>query len=360
MPLFNHPRIGGPLISSTAGSVLFVGTNGIFQQDNSNLFWDDSNNRLGIGTASPGAPLSIVNTVDSAPIAQWVGDGANCNPRFERYQANAAPVSFIGVKGRGSFASKGQTLSGDQLVAFVARGVDNAGTPAMTGNLAEVRFIAGQNFTTAAQGCYFEFYTVPSGSTTQTLRGTVSMGGDLLWGTGTEPGGTRGKTLTMGDNNGNPTPGTDTASWFVKLVAGVAECFTTDEGGTTTQQSPHAMDSPGGQDSDLPLPIIIKHENCYTGHREWLHLSALAKAVEALTGQQFVFTEELSPAEIRDWDADQRMFEAERKEKLVRWARQKKDFDDGIGDNPGPPPQQAPRKPIPGWLRTRLSPGGRP
>lgn len=37
----------------TAGSVIFAGTNGSFTQDNANLFWDDTNNRLGIGTTGP-------------------------------------------------------------------------------------------------------------------------------------------------------------------------------------------------------------------------------------------------------------------------------------------------------------------
>lgn len=37
----------------TAGSVLFAGTGGILQQDNSNLFWDNTNKRLGIGTSAP-------------------------------------------------------------------------------------------------------------------------------------------------------------------------------------------------------------------------------------------------------------------------------------------------------------------
>jgi hypothetical protein len=43
----------------TAGSVVFAGTSGVYSQDNSNLFWDDSNNRLGIGTTSPAAPLHV-------------------------------------------------------------------------------------------------------------------------------------------------------------------------------------------------------------------------------------------------------------------------------------------------------------
>ncbi|PIR72190.1 MAG: hypothetical protein COU42_02085, partial [Candidatus Nealsonbacteria bacterium CG10_big_fil_rev_8_21_14_0_10_36_24] len=34
----------------TAGSVVFAGASGILAQDNSNFFWDDTNDRLGIGT----------------------------------------------------------------------------------------------------------------------------------------------------------------------------------------------------------------------------------------------------------------------------------------------------------------------
>jgi hypothetical protein len=37
----------------TAGSVVFAGTSGTYTQDNANLFWNDSQNRLGIGTTSP-------------------------------------------------------------------------------------------------------------------------------------------------------------------------------------------------------------------------------------------------------------------------------------------------------------------
>ncbi len=36
----------------TAGSLLFAGTSGVLSQDNTNLFWDDSNNRFGLGTNS--------------------------------------------------------------------------------------------------------------------------------------------------------------------------------------------------------------------------------------------------------------------------------------------------------------------
>ncbi len=43
----------------TSGSVPFIGASGALTQDNSNLFFDDTNNRLGIATASPTTPLDI-------------------------------------------------------------------------------------------------------------------------------------------------------------------------------------------------------------------------------------------------------------------------------------------------------------
>jgi hypothetical protein len=60
------PISSGGTGSSTAltqGSVVFAGAAGVFSQDNANFFWDDTNNRLGIGTTSPAEKLHIqVNT----------------------------------------------------------------------------------------------------------------------------------------------------------------------------------------------------------------------------------------------------------------------------------------------------------
>jgi hypothetical protein len=51
----------------TAGSVLFAGTSGILQQDNSNYFWDDSNNFLGLGiNSSLKSRLNVVGTTTAS------------------------------------------------------------------------------------------------------------------------------------------------------------------------------------------------------------------------------------------------------------------------------------------------------
>jgi len=51
--------MGSTDTNATAGSILFsTGTK--VQQDNANLFWDDTNNRLGVGTATPGNRLDVL------------------------------------------------------------------------------------------------------------------------------------------------------------------------------------------------------------------------------------------------------------------------------------------------------------
>jgi hypothetical protein len=51
----------------TLGSVPFTGAGGLISQDNANFFWDDTNNRLGINTNTPGNSLDV-HTSGTNPI----------------------------------------------------------------------------------------------------------------------------------------------------------------------------------------------------------------------------------------------------------------------------------------------------
>jgi hypothetical protein len=77
--------IGDTITGATQGSVLFTGASSVLAQDNSNLFFDDSNNRLGIGTNSPSHTLHVRNqtVAASAPIARFESDEGNI--LFNRY-----------------------------------------------------------------------------------------------------------------------------------------------------------------------------------------------------------------------------------------------------------------------------------
>ena len=47
-----------PITSGTAGRILFEGAGNVLQES-SNLFWDNTNGRLGIGTSTPANPLDV-------------------------------------------------------------------------------------------------------------------------------------------------------------------------------------------------------------------------------------------------------------------------------------------------------------
>lgn len=59
-----------PITSGTVGRVLFEGTGNVLQES-ANLFWDNTNNRLGIGTASPLVSTDI-RTSSNSPITPLV------------------------------------------------------------------------------------------------------------------------------------------------------------------------------------------------------------------------------------------------------------------------------------------------
>lgn len=126
----------------TAGSVLFSAS-GAISQDNASLFWDDTNNHLGIGTTAPDAPLTIrandavpstgihvtADAADTVGITVDVGSGtitrgisvASSNGGYgvdafagtdgTGIQGTAEGPSSIGI--RGYVASGGTAVRGD-------------------------------------------------------------------------------------------------------------------------------------------------------------------------------------------------------------------------------------------------------
>lgn len=61
----------GTTTQFTQGSVVFAGASGVYTQDNSNLFWDDTANYLGIGTAPSGNSLGLHLSNDGQVGTMW-------------------------------------------------------------------------------------------------------------------------------------------------------------------------------------------------------------------------------------------------------------------------------------------------
>jgi len=57
----------------TSGSVLFAGSGGLISQDNANLYWDNVNKRLGIGTTSPRNKLDAEGDIGQGTYSTTTG-----------------------------------------------------------------------------------------------------------------------------------------------------------------------------------------------------------------------------------------------------------------------------------------------
>ena len=106
-------------VHGAAGKVQFSEGN-TFASDTL-LHWDNTNNRLGIGTASPSVPLHVYSTTTSGALINY--DGTSNSEYGLRIQSNANGGNFEGDFTNGTtalldlFANAGTTSGGDLLVA---------------------------------------------------------------------------------------------------------------------------------------------------------------------------------------------------------------------------------------------------
>lgn len=78
--------VNATLSGKTPGSVLFAGTGGLIQQDNASLFFDDTNNRLGLLTITPARTLDVNGSSIYRGSIRYADAGAS-NANWEVFQA---------------------------------------------------------------------------------------------------------------------------------------------------------------------------------------------------------------------------------------------------------------------------------
>lgn len=121
---------GGALTPSwfapTLGSVLFAGASGALTQDNASLFFDDTNNRLGVGVAASENTVVIGGTTYGSTFSVHAEDGADlAEYSVHRHAATAAVgAQIVAVRSRGNEATETAVQSGDNLLRILSAGHD--------------------------------------------------------------------------------------------------------------------------------------------------------------------------------------------------------------------------------------------
>jgi hypothetical protein len=184
----------GTATAFTAGSVVFAGASGTYSQDNANLFWNDTDNRLGIGTSTPGYAIDIASSDTTAGIGYAARIRANAT-------AGAGAIQFTdsGVTAQLGYISASATditiqADGTSVVRFIAGGSTRfqIGASGQFGIGGATYGTSGQVLTSGGASAA-PTWSTPTTGTVTSVSGTGTVNGITLTGTVTSTG-----SLTLG------------------------------------------------------------------------------------------------------------------------------------------------------------------
>jgi hypothetical protein len=149
----------------TTGSILFQGASGL-AEDNANFFWDDTNDRLGIGTT---APLSLLTIGSGTPTTAANGFNFGTDTAANLYRSAASTI-----KTDGNLAVTGtSTLTGH--IGLSAAAPDEPLQDSTGGTSSALSVLSAKESFTATSGFHVglssAIYANPSANSTMTLHG---------------------------------------------------------------------------------------------------------------------------------------------------------------------------------------------
>jgi len=139
--------IGGTITSATQGSVLFAGAAGVMAQDNAKLFWDDTNDFLGLGTATPASPLDVLPTAVTTQANDYVS-GVNVNGSFTKNDTNTRQFYVNQIKPTFNFGGSNANTTVDVLSIDTT----NTATTGLTANLINAKYGGTSQFKVSSAG----------------------------------------------------------------------------------------------------------------------------------------------------------------------------------------------------------------
>jgi hypothetical protein len=177
--------------SLTSGRVIFAGASGLLT-DSSDLFWDNTNARLGIGTSSPAYRLDVLRNVNGANLInidnQWGTSGANAGLQLTTADVAGSSTSTFTLQkyknGQVSIANNETnaaanmvfTVGASERVRITSAGDVGIGTSSPVSQLT----IYSSSGTASGQYNSPSTITLWNGSTAGDIGGTIAFGGSSL------------------------------------------------------------------------------------------------------------------------------------------------------------------------------------
>jgi len=180
---------------------------------NSNLYWENTNGRLGVGTSTPQYRLTVAgdgtSNLSSVMGVEAYGTGAGSNT-----------LAIIMRRAGGTQAVPTATSNNESLGTFGFQGHTGGGFSANLSSFIGAQ--ATENWTVGANGSGMNFHTTPNGSTTNVKRLGIASDGNIIVGSGTSATENNAITVALTNNTGAACTAGD-----IVIVGGVDNSFTT-------------------------------------------------------------------------------------------------------------------------------------
>lgn len=254
--------IGSTITSGTEGSVLFAGASGVLAQDNTNFFWDDTNNQLRLGAGTASLPTyTFAGDTTTGFYSVSAGTIGLTFSGTQRYGISSTSIvsgtagGFTLIRASGSASSPTYTFSGDTNTGIYRSGADTL--EFSTGGNERARFDSSGNFG-LGETSPASLFTVGSGDLFQvnssgaiaaatgiTSSGTINFSGlsaslavftdgsKNLTSLGTLGVGQGGTALTSTPTNGQLLIGNGTGYTLATITAGTGVSVVTGSGSIT-------------------------------------------------------------------------------------------------------------------------------
>jgi hypothetical protein len=131
----------------TPGSVIFAGPSGVLAQNNSKFYWDDTNYRLGIGTAAPGALFHLHGVSGTSEVGRLGGlQAANTVGHYVTFMGGVGGATARGYIGYAHTGAGANTMLSDEIAdAFIVMAQSGQALQFGAGGSSRVTILTGGN-----------------------------------------------------------------------------------------------------------------------------------------------------------------------------------------------------------------------
>ncbi|MBK7183936.1 MAG: hypothetical protein IPH89_14010 [Bacteroidetes bacterium] len=180
---------------------------------NSNLYWENTNSRLGIGTSTPLYRLTVsgdgTTNLSSIMGVEAYGTGAGSNN-----------LAIVLRRAGGTQAAPTATSNNESLGTVGFQGHTGGGFSANLSSFMGAQ--ATESWTAAANGSALNFHTTPNGSTANVKRLGIASDGNIIVGSGISATENNAITVALTNNTGAACTAGD-----IVIVGGIDNSFTT-------------------------------------------------------------------------------------------------------------------------------------